>query len=252
MTKIIRDALILIPGIALIYSSVFYTSFFLKFDGLNPSLLTISDYFDKSVSLFAAVILTLAIWIILATACYTSTFRNHDSIKTKSEKSGPTKISAEVKVSLFFSAIVLLLIFFIDYGQPILFAGFAFLFFAGCIIQSCNSLLPETENSRKFLQSCLTVWFLVSIATIHGIISSNSIREKYGNAPSATGALVLILENGYLRAENGELVFYDKNLTRIASSKIEPRYKAPLACWWGLRMVCPSDFPEDADIEKNI
>lgn len=243
----VKILLTIIPSFSLILACGYYFVFFRNFDGLNLNILTVADYFNKSVEFIPTValvflMLTFGLW------SYPPRFTGESKEEHYKRIGGTPGMWASLdkldslvlKIGIPLSVFMMLLFMPIYHSSQLL--PILLLFYVIPILMLVTKHIPTDMQNRIFKRSNIYLGILITMSTVYIYASAqddaHSIQRETENSKAV---LVDIFEAGYLKKQGDELVFSDKNWKEITKVKIEYLGEQSYACSWGLKLICRSE-----------
>jgi len=233
-----------VPALAIVMSSLYYWVFFSNFDGLEPNILSVGDYFDKAVEFIPCAILVL-FGLAFALLLYPPKFQEETDGEYLNRIGGSKKAwSVHDKfLSLFIyvgvPVVLLRALFFVSWYEFI--QMYSILLMFPIIALYKNVEKHFSANLQKVLYTRVGLLILIGLMISTVYIVRNATMEaseiKSSNVPETQ--LIDIINAGYLSKKADQLILKDKDQREITRLTIEEPSNESIACIVGLKFSCP-------------
>lgn len=240
--------LAVIPAFSLAMACLYYSVFFSNFEGLELNILTLADYFNKSIE-FLSLAFFVLFSLMFAIFLYPPKHKGETDDEHYVRIGGSEKIYG--KMDKFFNLIVL--------SMPIvlivsLFTAtkYAFLmliptfFIFWILVFALNMAKHFPSNLREILYTKVNLFIFIAI--FMGILrvsqSALTDAENLSAIDNDQPMLIDVIDIGYLQKQKSNIVLFDKSWSEIATYPIQEPSTEVAACSFGLKFWCEKSAGE--------
>ena len=245
-----------VPSFSLIMACLYYSVFFSNFEGLTLNILTLSDYFNKAVELIPLALFVI-FGLMFALFMYPPKHEGESEEEHYNRIGGSKKTYENIDRVFLFSlftilpAIIIFKFFTLTFREFVFFTPSMFMFYIIMFIRSIEKHFSPRLRDIVYTRISLLIFIGVFVASHNVMNNSLADAHRLREVGSENVALVDIIEAGYLKKENRELVLYDDAWVKIVSYNIEKPSEKSLGCSLGFKFSCPKGENQKSKTEEK-